>query len=64
MHLVAFGMQNGEEPLLGLSRPIDLRMMRERTDSALCIMRHSQVQRPKHEYDLYLTLYITSSGGW
>jgi hypothetical protein len=26
-------------------------------------MRSAQVHRPTHEYDLYLTLFITSSGG-
>jgi len=27
-------------------------------------MQSSQVDRPTHEYDLYLMLFITSSGGW
>jgi hypothetical protein len=38
--------------------------MGERVCSAISIMNQSQVQSPKHEYDLYLTLFITSSGGW
>jgi hypothetical protein len=34
-----------------------------RTFSAIYAMTQPQVQRPKHEYDLYLKLLITSSGG-
>jgi hypothetical protein len=38
-------------------------MMTKHVSAALSNMIKSQVHRPKHEYDLYLTLYITSSGG-
>jgi hypothetical protein len=47
----------------GLSQVIDLRMMRRWIRFAISTMTISQVHRPIHEYDLYLTLYITSSGG-
>jgi hypothetical protein len=42
--------------------PICLRY-RPLTSQVVPGMSSPQVERPTHEYDLYLTLFITSSGG-